>query len=139
MKIYNKVLIALDVFAEYEKVLETGLQSTELNNVELIYVVPPAVYFEPYVGAIEPDLIGEAQKQATAKLNDIAKANDVPQERVHLPIGAPADEIHAIAEKIGADLIVIGTHGQSGLQLLLGSTANSVLHGAKNDVLCVRV
>jgi universal stress protein A len=37
------------------------------------------------------------------------------------------------------DLIVMGTHGQSGLKLLLGSTANSVLHGAGCDILAVRV
>jgi universal stress protein A len=35
--------------------------------------------------------------------------------------------------------IVIGTHGQKGLQLLLGSTANAVLHGAGCDVLSVRI
>jgi universal stress protein A len=44
-----------------------------------------------------------------------------------------------MAEKINADLIVVGTHGQSGLRLLLGSTANAVLHGVKTDVLAVKV
>jgi universal stress protein A len=37
------------------------------------------------------------------------------------------------------ELIVLGTHGQKGVQLLLGATANSVLHGADCDVLAVRV
>ena len=37
------------------------------------------------------------------------------------------------------DLIVLGTHGQKGVQLLLGATANSVLHGSSCDVLSVRV
>ena len=37
------------------------------------------------------------------------------------------------------DLIVLGTHGQKGVQLLLGATANSVLHGSCCDVLAVRV
>jgi universal stress protein A len=35
--------------------------------------------------------------------------------------------------------VVLGTHGQKGVQILLGSTANSVLHGANCDVLVVRV
>ena len=39
----------------------------------------------------------------------------------------------------GADLIVVGSHGRHGLALLLGSTANGVLHGATCDVLAVRV
>lgn len=39
----------------------------------------------------------------------------------------------------GADLIVVGSHGRHGLALLLGSTANAVLHGAPCDVLAVRI
>jgi len=38
-----------------------------------------------------------------------------------------------------ADLIVVGSHGRHGLSLLLGSTANAVLHGAPCDVLAVRI
>jgi len=37
------------------------------------------------------------------------------------------------------DLIVTGSHGRHSLQLLLGSTANGILHGAKCDVLAVRI
>ena len=37
------------------------------------------------------------------------------------------------------DLIVVGSHGRHGLALLLGSTANDVLHGAPCDVLAVRL
>jgi universal stress protein A len=37
------------------------------------------------------------------------------------------------------DLVVVGSHGRHGLSLLLGSTANGVLHGAGCDVLAVRV
>jgi universal stress protein A len=53
--------------------------------------------------------------------------------------GVPADEIKEMANKKSIDLIVIGTHGRSGIKLLLGSTANAVLHGVKQDVLAVRV
>ena len=38
-----------------------------------------------------------------------------------------------------ADLIVIGSHGRSGWKLLLGSTANKVLHGSHCDILTVHV
>jgi len=51
----------------------------------------------------------------------------------------PETEIHTLANEIGADLIVVGSHGRHGLALLLGSTANGVLHGAPCDVLAVRV
>ncbi len=42
-------------------------------------------------------------------------------------------------EEINADLIVVGSHGRHGFALLMGSTANGVLHGARRDVLAVRV
>ena len=44
-----------------------------------------------------------------------------------------------LAEEQSVDLIIIGSHGRHGLALLLGSTANAVLHHAKIDVLAVRV
>jgi len=64
----------------------------------------------------------------------------IDPERVALRIGRPAAEIRAQAEHLKADLIVIGSHGRHGLpSVLLGSTANGVLHGAPCDVLTVRI
>lgn len=54
-------------------------------------------------------------------------------------MGEPREEIIRIAEQENVDLIVVGSHGEHGLALLLGSTANSVLHYAKCDVLAVRL
>jgi universal stress protein A len=53
--------------------------------------------------------------------------------------GAAATEVRSKAEDIHADLIVIGSHGTAGWKLLLGSTANKVLHGASCDIMTVRV
>jgi universal stress protein A len=47
--------------------------------------------------------------------------------------------LHYLANQEGADLIIVGSHGRKGFALLLGSTSNSVLHGASCDVLAVRV
>ncbi len=54
-------------------------------------------------------------------------------------MGQPATELHYLANQEGADLIIVGSHGRKGFALLLGSTSNSVLHGASCDVLAVRV
>ena len=53
--------------------------------------------------------------------------------------GVPGQEIVRIAEQEHIDLIVVGSHGRHGLALLLGSTANSVLHHAGCDVMAVRL
>jgi universal stress protein A len=64
---------------------------------------------------------------------------NVPESRQHLIFGRPESEIQRTADEFGADVIVVGSHGRHGLALLLGSTANGVLHGATCDVLAVRV
>ncbi|WP_206832776.1 universal stress protein [Alicyclobacillus fructus] len=53
--------------------------------------------------------------------------------------GVPADAIVNIAEEMGADLIVIGTHGRKGIdRVLMGSVSTAVMHRAKQAVLVVR-
>ena len=73
------------------------------------------------------------------KLDDIGVSTGVPETGRHFLNGTPAREIRRFAEENDMDLIVLGTHGQKGVQLLLGATANSVLHGSSCDVLAVRV
>ena len=74
-----------------------------------------------------------------AKLMTIADHLDVNLENRWMIWGIPKDEIINIADKEQVDLIVVGSHGRHGLALLLGSTANSILHHAKCDVLAVRL
>ena len=54
--------------------------------------------------------------------------------------GDPADEILRFADEIGADLIVMGSHGRTGvLRVLMGSVSHKVLDRAKCPVLIVRI
>lgn len=58
---------------------------------------------------------------------------------VHARIGKPAHEIMGLADEVGADLIMLGTHGYTGVQrLLMGSTAEQVVREAGCPVLVVR-
>jgi universal stress protein A len=97
-------------------------------------VVP---YGPVFVGMdeVEENLRSELQQ----KLDEIGKKYEVPEASRHFLNGTPAREIRRFAEENDMDLIVLGTHGQKGVQLLLGATANSVLHGSSCDVLAVRV
>ncbi len=58
---------------------------------------------------------------------------------LQLGFGRAADEIHLFSSDHNCDLIVIGSHGYSGVKALLGSTANAVVHGASCDVFTVRI
>jgi nucleotide-binding universal stress UspA family protein len=54
--------------------------------------------------------------------------------------GDPASEIWRFADEIGADLIVMGSHGRTGvLRVLMGGVSRKVLDRAKCPVLIVRI
>lgn len=53
--------------------------------------------------------------------------------------GQTAAEIHHLADERGADLVIVGTHGKHGAELVTGSSANAVLHGANCDELAVKI
>ena len=85
------------------------------------------------------ELQQEALSIAAENLAEIGKESNIDKSRQHTLLGSPAIEIRNIAAELEADAIVIGSHGHSGWKILLGSTANKVLHGASCDVLTVLV
>lgn len=74
-----------------------------------------------------------------AKLTQLGRQLNIEPANQWLIWGVPKQEIPQLAEQQKVDLIVVGSHGRHGLALLLGSTANNVLHHANCDVLAVRL
>jgi universal stress protein A len=143
---YKKIAVAIDLSSESAAIMKRARDvASPDGQIHLIYVQEPmdSVYMGvvPYgpvfvgMDEVEENLRSELQD----KLDDIGQKYDVPETARHFLNGTPAREIHRFAEENDMDLIVLGTHGQKGVQLLLGATANSVLHGAICDVLAVRV
>ena len=142
MSQYRKILVAIDLSEESEQVAARAQAICDGNECELhlIHVIEPLSF--AYGVDIPMDFSGlqdEIQAQATNQLQQFAEKNNIDHDHQHIVLGRPEVEIHALAEDIGADLIVVGSHGRYGLALLMGSTANGVLHGASCDVLAVRV
>jgi len=145
MTTYRHILVALDLGEESLLVLKKAHQLAQQNQAELsaIHVIEPLIEssYLAFDGTISTDLLpiqDEIESSAKTKLNKLAASIDLAKENQLIEIGRPADTIHQLGEKMSCDLIVIGSHGRHGLGLLLGSTANAVLHGAKCDVLAVR-
>lgn len=139
---YSKVLTAVDLSDDSDEVVQRAEAISSNNGAELhlIHVIEPLSF--AYGGDIPMDFSGiqdEIHQQATQQLEKFGKTHGIPEDRRHVVLGQPEVEIHSTAEEIGADLIVVGSHGRYGLALLMGSTANGVLHGASCDVLAVRV
>ena len=112
-----------------------SLRETNGASLHLVYVVEPLYFTDLDTENIQRVV----QKQAEESLANFADRYKIPADNVHLCQGRPQDEIHRLVNDINADLVVVGSHGRHGLSLLLGSTANGVLHGSTCDVLAVRV
>jgi universal stress protein A len=145
MAMYNKILIALDFHGDNDEIVSKGKQLAAENKAELFLIhinEPLAVAYaadgmswSDQVVSLEASIRQEAKK----KMTDLGNNLKLKSENCIIKEGKPASEIHTACKEQGIDLVVMGTHGQHGLQLLLGSTANSVLHGSACDVLTVRV
>jgi universal stress protein A len=139
---YSTLLLAIDLSDESEPVATRAgeLAAAYGATLHIMHVIEPLSF--AYGGDIPMDFSGiqeEIQQQARQQLILFGEKNAVPAERQHIVLGRPEVEIHAMADELEADLIVVGSHGRHGLALLMGSTANGVLHGANCDVLAVRV
>ena len=143
---YFRIVVAIDLSSESTPIIARARDvAADGAEIHLIYVQEPmdSVYLGvvPYgpvfVGMDQVE--GRLRDELKDKLKALGVEFDVPENCQHFLSGTPAKEIHRFAEENGVDLIVLGTHGQKGVQLLLGATANSVLHGACCDVLAVRV
>ena len=120
---------------EYATILARALDAT-------LFIIhaeePDATYGgeEMYYGLLEPDY-AELQRM----LEEIKPTDSSIAYEHHLVRGrqVPAKQIVRFAKKEGADLIVIGTQGRTGLKrLLMGSTAKAVIRGAPCPVLIVK-
>ena len=143
---YKNILVAVDMTDEAEDVIKVarGVTKAKDARISAVTVIRPMAdfYINLYSnleGAPDPAFEAQAVERATEWLSDLVSRFDIDAGGINVVLGSPATEIRHLAEEIGADLIVLGTHGRHGLGLMLGSTASAVLHGAPCDVLAVKV
>ena len=143
---YKYVLAAVDLSEEADLVLQEAKQVAEDHGAKLTVVSVVKPLTQVYGGLdmaayteVTVNFEREAQTQALRQLQEIGERMGIQASQVEVAVGAPSSKIVEVANDRDADLIVIGSHGRHGLGLLLGSTANGVLHHAQCDVLTVRI
>jgi len=146
---YKSILIAVDASDEADAVLEaaTTVDPRGSARFRVVTVIPPMMggisgMDGASFAATWPlrDMEESITREITENVRERVARFGIAPDQVDVLFGRPAAEIRAHAERIGADLIVIGSHGRHGIpQIMLGSTANGVLHGAGCDVLTVRI
>lgn len=137
------ILVPIDFSDDSRKALRYALTFAKDfgAKISLVYVFQPYVY--PLEMAPEPLMPPNAVfiKDSKARLEKLAqKEISLPlRDKIYVKTGKPFREIVDLAKKIRADLIVISTHGYTGLKrVILGSTAESIIRYATCPVLTVR-
>lgn len=139
---YQRVLAAYDLGPVSIGAIHEAnrLGMLDLDNFDIAY----AAELMPIGGMAEvvPDaqVIDSLVAEAKSKVeHSLSKANfKVPQERIHVLDGDPNQVLNNVLDKTGSDLLVVGTHGRTGvMRLVMGSVASALLAGLKVDVLVV--
>jgi len=141
---YHHILIAADFSEHKDQVIARAKELAQRNQAKLsichiLEDFPIADYaYEPMI-SIDMDMRDTMLDSAKKHIATISSTLDIPTENQWVEFGIPSSDIVRIAEENNVDLIIIGSHGRHGFKLLLGSTANAVLHHATCDVLAVRL
>ena len=134
-----RILVPTDFSAYSQAALRCAVSLAHSRDgaaITLLYVDPGVVpLYDEKLGILEPNRMMAMMKLRIAeRVVDV----DVPvDERVEY--GEPSDKIIEVAAAQKANLIVMGTHGRSGLErLLMGSVAEAVLRDAPCPVLFIK-
>lgn len=140
---YQNILLAIDLHPNCDEITaKKALEIAKINNAK-ISIVHAIEHINAYgVAQAYPaviDLEEEMVKEAKEQLNRFSTKFNIPSEQQFVEVGSPKIVILNKAEQLKCDLVIVGSHGRHGISLLLGSTANAVLHSAVCDVLAVRI
>ncbi|HIU16943.1 MAG TPA: universal stress protein [Candidatus Avidesulfovibrio excrementigallinarum] len=141
---FKKIICALDLSDQSKQVAEYAAMVAKLSGASII-----AVYAAPtltqYTGFHVPpntidNFVGEIVSGAEQSMSDFVAENfQGVDARGLVVVGYAAEEILKLSEVEQADLIVMGTRGRKGLDLILfGSVAEKVVKSAKCPVLTIR-
>jgi universal stress protein A len=138
----SRILVPIDFSIRSRNAVQYAVGLARQSNARLIllHVVEPIIYPADlgYAPSSMQTVGIDYRKAAKEKLVQWQQ-EEVPPElksELRIALGKPFREITAVAQKIKADLIVLSTHGYTGLKhVLLGSTAERVVRHASCPVL----
>lgn len=143
---FERILVPIDFSDHSTRALSHARELASLYGarLQLLHVLeqPAQPYFyAPFGGMSLVKHFSELEKRADEALDKLVAecpGPDVPREK-RIVSGRPASEIVDFAEQNGSDMIVIATHGLTGLErLLVGSTAEQVVRSSPAPVFLVK-
>jgi universal stress protein A len=139
---YSHILLAVNLSDISTVVADRAVSLARQNDarLSLIHVTEPLSFAQ---GGEAPMSVSDLQDQldnyARERMKNYSEQLGVQISNQFVVTGYTEAEVHRIAKQEEVDLVVVGSHCRHGLALLLGSTANGILHGSTCDVLAVRV
>lgn len=140
---YKHILLAVELNAKTDsRLIKEAQEIAKISgaNITLIHAIEYMSGFGVAYGiAISPEIETTLLENARKEMAKLGDKLGVSEQKQIIKHGPAKFIILEEAENLKADLIVVGSHGRQGLRMILGSTANAILHGAKCDVLVVRL
>ncbi len=142
---YRRILWPTDFSPLAKTALPYAMDLAADSGADLVLLhvlTPPVAYAGPEVpGALWGELQEKNRRAAQEELHRLAFQVKGPKVRVHtvLAEGVPFDQILRVAKRLRCDLIVIATHGRTGLaHMVMGSVAENIVRRSTCPVLTVR-
>ena len=131
----RRIVVPIDFSEQADRALNLAMQIADsVDHLRAVHVAPPLVVFEPSVYEIASD----AERSRRLQASFATRYADPKYRGIRFDVlfGDPGHKIAAFAEEINAGLIVMSTHGRTGLShLLIGSVAERVVRLASCPVL----
>jgi len=146
MKQFEKILVAVDFSDNSSYAFDYALSLAKQFDSELLllHVINEPVdlrgFYVPHISfeQLEKEIAAGASIMMEQFCQE--KMQDYTNYKTVIVTGTPFDEIIRKASEISASLVVIGTHGRTGLDhIIFGSTAERVVRGATCPVLTIRL
>jgi nucleotide-binding universal stress UspA family protein len=143
---YQRILVPLDGSSLSEAALPHAEKLAHALNIEIVLLhvdVSPAPEFDPHTSPFAPQSEEIKKAHADEKIYIKTVCAKLEGEGLRatflLRVGAVAETILETAETMQTDIIIMSTHGRTGvLRLLLGSVAEKVVHQSKIPVMLIR-
>jgi nucleotide-binding universal stress UspA family protein len=137
----KKILIAADVSPQAEKVILKGVELANNLNAQyaVVAVTDDSIVLPEGNFATLPELLDNFREQTKSFIKTILDNNDLKPSEVFFESGNPADIVIQTTSRWQADVLVVGTHGRSGLdRLLIGSVAEDIIRQSSVPVFVVK-
>jgi nucleotide-binding universal stress UspA family protein len=140
--VYKKILVPLDgshlaeCVLPHARSIAKGDSEAEITLLYVVEALDVPMSSSEFKRKIEAEAVAAAKEYLAEKAQPLSAMSHVNTQVI---VGKPADTIASYAKKMEADLIVMATHGRSGIQrLLLGSVADKLIRTSGTEILLVR-